>query len=305
MYEVIGAHRQKPAFVEQIFERVSPGSLGTLWNMGPKTLIAAWKRSSHDQVPLLAAGVAFYGFLSLFPAIIAGVLLYGLVASPATVAEQSGRLTDTLPSDAASLVSGQMESITSTAGGSLGIGLVIAILVALWSASGGVGNLATAINEAFGCEETRGFVKRKAIALGLTLGAVAFVIVAIGLVAVAPALFDAVDDIAPLRWLFEIARWIVLFLVIAGALTVLYRVAPDRQGHTARSGVVVATIIWLVASLGFSLYVDNFGSYGKTYGALAGVVALLLWLWVSAYAVLFGAELEAAISRSDEVPADG
>jgi len=275
--------------------------------MGPKALITAWKRSSRDQVPLLAAGVAFYGFLALFPAIIAGVLLYGLVASPATVAEQSGKLTDTLPSDAASLVSGQMESITSTAGGSLGIGLVIAILVALWSASGGIGNLITAINAAFECEETRGFIKRKALALGLTLGAVVFVVIAIGLVAVAPAVLDSLHDVAALRWLYEIARWVVLFLVIAGALSVLYRVAPDRgdDARTPRAGVIVATIIWLIASLGFSLYVDNFGSYGKTYGTLAGVVALLLWLWVSAYAVLFGAVLESVISQREEVTSDG
>jgi len=273
--------------------------------MAPRVLISAWKRSSHDQVPLLAAGVAFYGFLALFPAIIAGVLLYGLVASPATVAEQSEQLTDALPSDAASLLAGQMESITSTAGGSLGIGLVVSLALALWSASGGVGNLLTATNQAFGCEESRSFIRRKAIALGLTLGAIVFVVIAIGLVAVAPAVFDAVDDIAPLRWLLEITRWVLLLLVIASALTVLYRVAPDRDGaHTPREGVIAATIIWLAASLGFSLYVDNFGSYGKTYGTLAGVVALLLWLWISAYAVLFGAELEAVIDQSDEV-ADG
>lgn len=273
--------------------------------MGPRTLIAAWKRSSHDQVPLLAAGVAFYGFLALFPAIIAGVLLYGLVASPATVTEQSQQLTNTLPSDAASLITDQMDAITSTASGSLGLGLLLAIALALWSAAGGVGNLVTAINQAFGCEETRGFVRRKAIALGLTAGAVAFLAVAVGLVAVAPVVFDAVDDIAPLRWLLEAARWVVLFFIIAGALTVLYRVAPDRSdGHTNRKGVVAATLIWMVASLGFSLYVDNFGSYGKTYGALAGVVALLLWLWVSAYAVLFGAVLEAISSASEEVTAD-
>lgn len=272
--------------------------------MSPKILITAWKRASKDQVPLLAAGVAFYGFLSLFPALIAGVLLYGLVVSQQTVADQSAQLTDALPSDAASLVSGQMEAISSTAGGSLGIGLLAAVLVALWSASGGIGNLVTALNLAFEFEETRGFIKRKALALGLTLGAILFVIVMIGLVAVAPIVFDSIDDIGAIRWLLEIARWVILIGAIAGALTVLYRIAPDRKSvETSGTGVIAATAIWLVASLGFSLYVDNFGSYGKTYGALAGVVALLLWLWVSAYAVLFGAEIEAVLAsqrnRSD------
>lgn len=269
--------------------------------MGLKMLIAAWKRASHDQIPLLAAGVAFYGFLALFPALIAGILVYGLVVSPQTVADQSAQLTDALPSDAASLVSGQMQAISSTASGSLGFGLVIAVLLAVWSASGGIANLVTAINQAFGCEETRGFIKRKAIALGLTAGAIVFVIIMIGLVAVAPIVFDTVDDIAAIRWLLEIARWILLVGAIAGALTVLYRVAPDREGiHTSRPGVVAATAIFLIASLGFSLYVDNFGSYGKTYGALAGVVALLLWLWVSAYAVLFGAEIEAVLTSQQD-----
>lgn len=274
--------------------------------MSPRILIKAWKRASKDQVPLLAAGVAFYGFLSLFPALIAGVLLYGLVVSPQTVADQSANLTDTLPADAASLVSGQMEAISSTAGGSLGVGLVLAVLVALWSASGGIGNLVTALNLAFECEETRGFVKRKALALGLTLGAIVFAIVLIALVAVAPVVFDSIDGIAGVRWLLEITRWLILIGAIGVGLTILYRFAPDRRGiHTSRSGVIAATLIFLIASLGFSLYVDNFGSYGKTYGALAGVVALLLWLWVSAYAVLFGAEIEAALSRSRDDTVDG
>ena len=272
--------------------------------MSFKTLITAWKRASKDQVSLLAAGVAFYGFLSLVPALIAGVLLYGLVVSQQTVADQSDRLTDALPTDAASVITGQMEAISSTAGGSLGVGLVIALLVALWSASGGIANLITALNMAFEYEETRGYIKRNALALVLTLGGIVFAITLIGLVAVAPVVFDSIDGIAPIRWLLEAVRWVFLLGAIAGTLAVLYRVAPDRKGvHLSGTGVISATVIWLIASLGFSLYVDNFGSYGKTYGALAGVVALLLWLWVSAYAVLFGAEIEAVLAsqrnRSD------
>lgn len=267
--------------------------------MRPRSLITAWKRASHDQIPLLAAGVAFYGFLSLFPAIIAGVLLYGLVASPATVAEQSARLTNALPSDAASLVTGQMRSIASTSGRTLGLGLVIAVLVALWSASGGIGNLIGALNKAFGVEETRGFIRRRILALGLTLGGIVFVVILIALVAVAPILFNTIDRFAAMRWILEIARLVVLVLAIFGTLRILYRVAPDRPDRDAsKTGLIAATAIFLIASVGFSLYVDNFGSYGKTYGALAGVVALMLWLWVSAYAVLFGAVLEAVLSPS-------
>ncbi len=256
----------------------------------------AFREASTDQVPLLAAGVAFYSFLALFPALIAAVMIYGLVRDPADVRQQVASLTDTLPADAASLLTTQLEAITSTGGGSLGIGLLVSLVLALWSASGGIGNLMTAINLAYDEEETRGFVKRRALALGLTLAAIVFVVLAVGLVAVAPAVLDQVVGDGPLRWGLEAARWIGLLLAMALALGVLYKLAPDRDAPKLRwvsTGSVVATALWLVASLGFSLYVDNFGSYNKTYGALAGVVVLLLWLWLTMYVVLLGAEINA------------
>ena len=256
----------------------------------------AWKESSNDQVPLLAAGVAFYAFLSLFPAMIAAVTVYGLVADPKTVTEQTDRLTDALPNDAASLIGDQLTAITETPQQSLGFGLVIALVLALWSAAGGVGNLVTAINTAYDEEETRGFVKRKALALGLTFGAIIFVVVAIGLVAVAPALLEAFVPSGAAYWLLQVARWVVLVIAVPLVLAVLYRYSPDRdkpQFRWVSAGAVVATVIWLVASLGFSFYVNNFGSYSKTYGALAGVVVLLLWLWITNFIVLLGAEINA------------
>ncbi len=256
----------------------------------------AWKEAKSDQVPLLAAGVAFYSFLALFPAMIAAVMLYGLLRDPDDVRRQVASLSDTLPSDAASLLTGQLEAITTTSSGGLGLGLVISLVLALWSASGGVGNVMTAVNLAYDEEETRGFVKRRALALGLTLAAIVFVVVAVSLVAVAPAVLDNVIGDGPARWGLEAARWLGLLVAMAVALAVLYKVAPDRDAPRFRwvsIGSVVATVIWLLASLGFSLYVDNFGSYNKTYGALAGVVVLLLWLWLTMYVVLLGAEINA------------
>ncbi|HWJ09831.1 MAG TPA: YihY/virulence factor BrkB family protein, partial [Nocardioides sp.] len=256
----------------------------------------AWKEAKSDQVPLLAAGVAFYSFLALFPAMIAAVMLYGLVRDPADVQKQIDELSATLPSDAASLLTTQLEALTSTSSGSLGLGLIISLALALWSASGGVGNVMTAVNLAYDEEETRGFVKRKALALGLTVGAIVFVVVAVGMVAVAPAIFDNLVGAGPLRWALEAARWIGLLVAMSLALGVLYKLAPDRDAPKFRwvsIGSIVATVLWLVASVGFSLYVDNFGSYNKTYGALAGVVVLLLWLWLTMYVVLLGAEVNA------------
>jgi membrane protein len=256
----------------------------------------AWKEAKSDQVPLLAAGVAFYSFLALFPAMIAAVLLYGLVRDPADVQRQAEQISDALPSDAASVLTTQLEAITSTSSGSLGLGLLVSLVLALWSASGGVGNILSAINIAYDEEETRGFVKRKALSLVFTLAAIVFVVLAISLVAVAPALLDNLIDAGPLRWGLEALRWLGIVAAMTVALAVLYRVAPDRDDPEFKwvsVGALVATVVWLVASLGFSLYVDNFGSYNKTYGALAGVVVLLLWLWLTMYVVLLGAEINA------------
>ncbi len=256
----------------------------------------AWAESKVDQVPLLAAGVAFYSFLSLFPAMIAAVTIYGLVADPATVARQTQAISDALPADAASIITKQMEAITSQPQQSLGLGLIIALALALWSASGGVGNIVSAINVAYDEEETRGFVKRKLLSLGFTLGAIVFVVLAVTLIAVTPVLLDSVFPSGAIHWLLQIGRWVGVVLAVMVALAVLYRYAPDRDSPRfswVSVGAAVATVIWVLASVGFSLYVDNFGSYSKTYGALAGVAVLMLWLWLTAFIVLLGAEINA------------
>lgn len=256
----------------------------------------AWAEAKLDQVPLLAAGVAFFAFLSLFPAMIAGVMLYGLCSDPQTVADQAEQLSRALPQDAASVVTGQMRAITSQPAQTLGLGLVIALVLALWSASGGVGNLITAINVSYDEEETRGFVRRKALALGLTIGAILFVIVSVSLIAVVPAVLDALGATGAVRVALEVARWLLLLVAVALALALLYRWAPDRDAPRlswVSVGAGVATVVWLLASVGFSIYANRFGSYGKTYGTLAGVVVLMLWLWITAFVVLLGAEINA------------
>ncbi len=258
-------------------------------------VVTAWKQASARQAPLLAAGVAFYAFLSLFPAMIAAIMTYGLVASPETVAKQSADIAEALPADAASLVTGQMDALIETSPDSLGIGLAIALVLAIYGAAGGVGNLITAINAMFGLAETRGFLKRKLLALVLTLGAIIFVLIVVALVAVAPAVLDKVDIVPGVRAGFEAGRWILLLAAVTVAIGVLFRLAPNRtpRAPLISKGVLVATALWLLVSVGFSLYVDNFGSYGKTYGALAGVVVLLLWLWIGLFAILLGACVEA------------
>ncbi|MBA2554267.1 MAG: YihY/virulence factor BrkB family protein [Geodermatophilaceae bacterium] len=256
----------------------------------------AFAEGKKDNVSMLAAGLAYFAFLALFPALIAAVLIYGLVADPADVQEQIDSLSGALPPEAKSLISDQMSSIASSSGGALGIGLAISLLGALWSVSGGVNNLINAVNVCYDEDETRGFLRLRGLALLLTVGGILFMALAVGLVAVAPVVLDALNLGTLGTILLQVGRWVLLVLLVVVGLAVVYRIAPDRDAPKFRwvsVGAAVATVIWVIASVGFSLYVSNFSSYGKTYGALAGVIVLLLWFFISAYIVLLGAEINA------------
>jgi membrane protein len=254
-----------------------------------------WKEAKADQVPLLAAGVAFYAFMAIFPALIAVVSIYGLFADPSTIANQLNSLTATLPDEARQVITDQVTAL-STRRQTLGISLVLSLLIALWSASAGVSNLLTALSVAYDEEEKRGFVKKRLLSLGLTVAAIIFMVIIIGLVAVSPPLLRAVVGSGALRWLLQIIGWLIVIVLVPVALAVLYRLAPDRDAPRmtwVSVGAVVATLMWLVASIGFSIYTSTFGNYAKTYGVFAGIVVLLLWLWLTMYAILLGAEINA------------
>jgi membrane protein len=254
-----------------------------------------WKEAKADQVPLLAAGVAFYAFLSIFPALIALVSIYGLFADPATIANQLNSMTAALPDEARQIITDQVTAQASRRT-ALGVGLIISVAIALWSASAGINNLLTAINVAYDEEEKRGFVKKRLMSLGLTLAAIVFMVIIIGLVAVLPPLLQAVFGTGALSWILQIIGWLIMVVLVAVALAILYRLGPDRDAprmNWVSVGALVATFIWLVASIGFSVYTATFGNYAKTYGVFAGIVVLLFWLWISMYAVLLGAEINA------------
>ncbi len=243
----------------------------------------------------MAAGVAFYAFLAIFPALIAIVSIYGLFADPSTIANQLNSLTATLPDEAAQIITDQVTALSSRRQ-TLGISLVLSLLIALWSASAGISNLLTAINVAYNEEEKRGFVKRRLMALGLTVAAIIFMVIVLGLVAVLPPVLKVVFETGALRWVLQIIGWLIVVVLVPAALALLYRLAPDRDAPRMRwasVGAVVATLIWLAASIGFSIYTSTFGNYAKTYGVFAGIVVLLLWLWLTMYAILLGAEINA------------
>jgi membrane protein len=278
--ELPGIHAEKPTQIP--------------WRGWKQIVKRAWAEHKADNMPIIGGGVAFFGFLAIFPGLIALISIYGLVASPETVTQQIEDLSTQLPDEAAQLIGEQLTSIAANSGRALTVGLVVSILAALWSASGGVGNLVTAVNIAYDEVETRNFLKLRTLSLGLTLGAVAFVIVAFGLLAVVPVVLDALPLGIVGTILSPVVRWTLLLAMFAGSLAVVYRAAPDRDAPRFRwvsLGAVVATVLWALVSVGFSLYVDNFGSYDKTYGTIAGVIVLMLWLYLTCYLVLLGAEI--------------
>jgi membrane protein len=253
-----------------------------------------WAEAKADNVPLMAAGMAYYAFLAIFPAIIAAVLLFSFFADPSTITTQLDALGTAIPEDIKKTITDQVG--LAAGNGKVGFGAVIAILVALFSASGGMSNLMTAVNLCYDEEETRGFVKKRLVALALTVGAIVFFLVVVSLVAVLPIVLGFLGTSGIVAFLIQAARWVLIVVVITVALAVLYRVAPDRDAPKLRwvsVGAGIATLLWIVASVGFSIYVSQFGSYAKTYGAIAGIVILLLWLFITAYAILLGAEINA------------
>jgi len=252
------------------------------------------KEVGEDHLTLVAGGIAYAWFLALFPGLIAAVLIWGLVVDPAQLEQQISDLAGGLPESAQPLVTDQLTSATSQAGSGGGIAVAISIALALWSASAGVAGLVEATNIAYDEEEGRNFFVKRGLALMLTLGFIVFLAVAIGLVAVFPVVLEQVGGGIVVEVVAQVLRWLVLVLVAIVALGGLYRIGPDRAAPQVRwlsLGAVIATVLWLAASAGFSFYVNNFSSYGETYGSLAGVVVLLLWFWITALVVLLGAEI--------------
>lgn len=256
----------------------------------------------QDHLTLLAAGVAFKGLLALFPALIAAVSIWGLVASEQTITNQITSFTQNLPSDAASLIEQQLTGITT--GGGLGLALAISVAVALWSASGGVQGLIDGCSAAYNERDERSFPVRRGLAILLTLGAIVFLLIAIALIAVLPAILGQLGLGSTAELAIRIGQWPLLALVAMVAIGVIYKVGPDRESPQTTWvtwGAAIATLIWLVGSALFTLYIENFGSYQETYGAIAGVIVLMLWLLLTAFSVLVGAEINAEMERQTAV----
>lgn len=255
---------------------------------------------SDDNMSIVAAGVAFYLLLAIVPAMAAFVAIYGLFSDPQSIGTQLDALGNVLPEDARRMLEEQLTRLASRSGRALGLGAAIGLLVSLWSAMNGTKALITALNVAYDEREKRGFLKLNLIALVLTLGVMAFVVVALALIAVIPALLQFVGLGEVVEWTVQILRWPLILVVLLLVLAALYRWAPAREEARwswVSPGALCAGVLWLLGSIGFSLYVSFVADYDATYGSLGAVVVLLMWMYISTYAVLLGAETNAEIER--------
>ena len=269
-----------------------------VWQIGKAT----WKEAGGDNLGLIASGVAFYIFLAFVPLLMSVVLTYGLIASPAQVAKDIAALSSSMPEEASSIISGQLQNIVSTASTAAGFGLLVSLLVSLYGATKAAGGMVTALNVAFDVEETRSFVRVTLLTLGITVGIIlAFVVASLGL-----SVINSLERLIPdaggiMHFLLQAAYWLGTAVAISLIIAALYRYAPnvpDRPWKWVTPGSIVATIVWVAATFAFSFYVKNFGSYNATYGSLAAVIIFLTWLYLSAYIVLLGAELNSVIERA-------
>lgn len=259
---------------------------------------------SKDNLSIIAAGVAFYLFLSIFPAVAAMVSVLGLIVDPPDVERFVEAAEGILPPDALALIAQQVREVTSSSARALGWSLVVSVGLALWSATAGVKALMTALDIVYDERETRGFLKYSGIAILLTIGALVFALLALALVAALPVVLNWLPIPEPIATALGILRWVILGGAFLLALSALYRFAPDRQNAQWRWvswGAAAATLLWLLGSALFSLYVTNFADYNKTYGAIAAIVILLMWFYLTAFVILFGAELNAEMEHQTKV----
>jgi membrane protein len=255
---------------------------------------------ADDHTSMAAASIAFYSLLAIFPAIAAMISIWGLMFDPQQITQQIQALSSALPEGAAGIITRQAETVAANSGTGVSLAAVGGILFALYSASKGMKAMIEGLNVVYDEEEKRGFIKLNLLTLALTLGLIGMMIVTLLLITVLPALLGNLGLGDLVRIGLNYARWPLLLVVALVGLAVLYRYAPSRdepQWQWVSPGALVATVLWLLGSIAFSIYVSNFRSYNETYGSLGAVVILLMWFWLSAFIVLLGAELNSEIER--------
>lgn len=290
--------------VDRVFNRAHFGLL-------KRAVISAGAATASQRVSLVAAGCAFYATLALFPSITMLISLYGLAFNPDTVQPQLQYLKSFMPPDVFQLISQRIQSLVSQPAKGLGFSFMISLVISLWSSSTGTKSVLNALTLAYQQQETRGFFRFQLLSLCMTFIAVIGVILAIGFLVLLPVVLAFLGLPPSMEFMVGLISFLTFVLFVVVALGLLYRFGPAGSGRSFFApGAAIATIAWMLASWAFGLYVGRFAAYSAMYGPLATIIGLMMWFYISAYVVLFGAEFNAALDREwaalkqqDEEPA--
>jgi membrane protein len=272
----------------------------TPWARWKDILWRAYVRTNEDRLLPTAAGVVFFGLLAVFPAITALVSCYGLFANPSTIGANLQTLALMLPEGAFQIVQDQISRVLSKGNTQLGTTFLFGLGFAIWSANAGVKALIDALNVAYEEREKRSFLKLNLISLAFTIGGIAALLLMVAAVVAFPLALDHIGLAPESQFIFSVARWPLLFVVLVFALGVLYRFGPSRQTprwEWLSAGSLAAASLWIVGSALLSWYLSNFANYDATYGSLGAAIGLMIWMWMSAIVVLCGAELNSQIEH--------
>lgn len=262
-----------------------------------KVLLRVKDRIKEDHIPIISAGVAFYAFLAIFPGIMALFSIYGLALDAQSAQEQITSLATIMPEESISIIEGRIDKLMETSSSALGWGTLLGFVIALWSSNRGIRSLFIGLDVAYRVDNRRNFFKQYAMTLLFTLGAIVVIIVSLAFIVLFPLLVNTIGLPEMIESLIKWLRWPFLGLIIISVISLIYKYGPARDTPGFQwvvLGATVATILWLIASWGFSVYVSNFGNFSEMYGSLSAVVIMLLWLFITSFIILVGGELNRA-----------
>ncbi len=260
-------------------------------------LAGVWRAIGERNLGLIAAGVAFYAMLSLFPATAAIIAMFGFFADPVFIESQMEFIREFVPQEAFVLLQGQLDRLISTTESTLGVTTLLSMLVALWSARLGVNGMIRGLTTMHGADH-RGGVRDLFIAMLLTVVMIGVAIVSLLALLVFPVILAFIPLGGFESVLLNAVRWSVAIAAVVFGIALLYRFGPNRGGRRTpwiSAGLIVAVLLWALASVAFSQFLANFGNYNEVYGSIGAVIALLMWLYISAFVVLLGGALNAEL----------
>jgi membrane protein len=287
-------------------QRPAGSPFGIHWAAWKGILWRTYQRSNDDRLLATAAGVVFFGLLAVFPAITALVSSYGLFADASTIGANLQTLALMLPEGSFQIVQDQIARVLDKGGAALGWTFLFGLALAIWSANAGVKAVIDALNVAYEVPEKRGFIRLNLLSLAFTIGGIAALLVMVSAVVAFPLALDHLGLPPGIQIIVTLARWPLLFMILLTALSILYRFGPSRrppQWIWLVVGTLAAALLWVAGSAALSWYLSNFGNYNATYGSLGAAIGLMMWMWMSAIVVLFGAELNSETERQAAINA--